>query len=177
MIKKFLEDAANSKELVCLYTHPDDTQSFICGYVSGLDGERVLILSVSPGGGYDGYAVKNTGDIYFAESANMYTRKIEKLMSAQNTSWREIPRVYDNILDNLSEFAKNNRLVVSLELNASGNFDVRGFVCDFDSDSLKIATVNEYGVSDGFAVCSKKAITSASCDDEEEQRTALLSRM
>ena len=71
-------------------------------------------------------------------------------------------------------YARNNSLIVSIELFKSSFDDLRGYVSDITADMIIIEQIADDGEKDGDSVVSLSNITCVICDSDREMSIKLL---
>lgn len=95
---------------------------------------------------------------------------MNRLFSLANTSFEDLPVCENDILNSVASIAKENKKIVSIELENSGVDDVTGFITEIYDDALEIDVINTYGDRDGTTYVKISSITQMACDGEEEKR-------
>ena len=165
-----LERFRNSGKVVSLYSDPDNTNKFSCGYILDFDDTYLLMAHIGPVGEYDGYGTIVLDDIYLVGSDRKYENKIEILHSFETKKHIPVKRMVENVILNLLLFAQNESLIVVLDLFSSGLDDVQGFVSSIedDNDTVTIRTVDEYGEENGSELLSAANIAHIFVDTRKE---------
>lgn len=153
-------------ELLSIYGNTRDTSKFSVGFIQSVSQGKVLINSINQKGEYDGYQARLINDIYLIEHGNAYLSALKDLIS--KTKHKKISYM-DDIFHGLLDFAKENHLVVSIQLCESGYDDMIGYVDYFTNDLLGIDVLDENGDADGVAECTISSISIISCDGGDEQ--------
>lgn len=168
IIKKYTQ-----KEIVSIYTNQEEPDSFSAGIVQAVDEEMVLINHITPYGLYDGYIVKQVSKVYRIEHNGQYEQKITKLYSFRKQKHMVIDIQDDDVVLSVLEFARQNQLLVAIEILDSGYWDVQGVVKEIDN-VIEIVQVNDYGEENGSTFINKNDISELRCDTEEEISMKLL---
>lgn len=155
------------EEVIAIYTNSDDTDSFCEGFVKAFNDEDFLIYHISPHGLYDGYIVKKTEHIYRINQKGMYEQKILNLYSFRNQEHNNINIVDNNIMFSVLEYARKNKLVVSIELFESGVNDIQGFVIE-NEDYICIDQCDDYSQEVGQTHIKLNDISELRCDTDDE---------
>lgn len=180
LIRKMLATAEKRKELLGIYTNYQDSTKFAAGYILASDDQFVLLGHIDPKGNYDGYIVKKIESIYLVEQGGKYLQTIGKLFKSkeQRADWgikRKKGKL--DILLMLFNYAKENQLIISLELVDSGNEDVMGYIVDIEDNSIVCQTVDDYGGKGAIAYFDVRNITHVVCDSEEGHVVELISKL
>lgn len=134
-----------------------------------------MLGSVTPYGMYDGFLALRTESIYAVEHGDRYTRKLQALYRAQEQSHPKLTLAGDGgLMCGLLAYARDNDLVVSLELFGSGADNVQGLVREIGDGELCITQLSDGGRSDGEICVLTEAVTAISCDSEEERALNML---
>lgn len=167
-MNKYYKNFMKNKDLVCVYSDTNDSESFSAGYIVGVSEEDIILYHLTPNGKYDGYILLPIENIFLTEFNTKYTKKLES--------------IYKNILNNdimyfdsetlklsLLKYAYENDFVCEIQLINSGLNDVVGKIFEFDEMLVKVEKYTEYGENDGEAIFDINNITRLSCDSEESQ--------
>ncbi|NLD58789.1 MAG: hypothetical protein GX647_03900 [Clostridiales bacterium] len=168
MLHEQLKRIVEEGSLASLYSDSDDTEKFSVGRIKSISDRYVLIESFDEAGKYDGYALKQADDIFLLEKDTRYLKKIRCLMGGESRP--AFPEEgADGLHSSLLGFARDNNLVVSVQMMKSGVVDACGFVRGIEEDCVEMELVNAYGESDGRSYFSPDCISQAVCDGTDEQ--------
>ena len=147
--------------------HPD---TFLTGYVNGIDDEFVIINHITPQGFYDGYICIRIDDIICVEYDGKYEDKICSLYQAKNSNKHIYHSEEVPVKESLIKWAHSNKILVSV-----GVFDtsILGIVTQMGA-LWEIRRIDEYGEEEGISVIYEDDIEWLAVDSEEEQSARLL---
>lgn len=175
MILKILEEAYKNKKIISLTPRDFKWDDSILGYVTEINGDKVIINEIDEYGKSIGNIIFKINDISYLETNNMETRK------------RQF--VYDNIKDfkpelRISIWQWGKELVSSLkELKKNGKISelffgddnsVRGIVLDVDNQFCLIQNISEEGDKIEITCYRIKNIIGLEYDDIDTQIVKLL---
>jgi len=116
----------------------------------------------------------------------MYEEKITLLSNMNNIkrNYEKIPKTSSDLLSDLSNFAQQNRHLVSVELCNSDKDDIQGMIKSVSEDTVEVMCIDSCGRTDGESIIAREQISSFSCDDDycatllklHQQRAALETR-
>jgi len=165
----------NKKEIVSVYSNLTDTTKFCTGIVLGISEEHLLIAHVTPKGMYDGIMLKKLENIYRVDFGGRYEEKIRRLLN--NESFKNYTILNNNLMEYVLTYSKNNKLIITVEINDSNYDDVQGIVEEVADDTVLIKCVTEYGEIEGSTIICIKDITHLVCDSEDEQILKTLAKI
>ena len=167
-MKNILEQSLQEQHIISIYTDTENTDRFSAGFIQALTETEILIAHVSPYGLYDGYLLKNPDDIYRLNYGGTYENTIEKLYSIRQQEHQKVSCADNKIKANLLQFALENHLVVSIELNNSGYDDIQGIVNAIDNNLVELTVLESTGAIDGYTTTYFNNITLLTCDSDKE---------
>lgn len=155
---------------VSVYDDPADTSKFKFGRILSVNKTRFAILLLSPNGDCDGIVTDDTKDVFRIDTNGQYHDKMVKL-NRVHPEEINIPDIDSSCIDlSILSFAKEMGLLVSIELENSGIFDITGFIEDISETICKIRVINEYGYNDGHSYIETNRISQMELDSEYERR-------
>jgi hypothetical protein len=164
----YLNTSYKNKEIVLIYTNPEQTQSFSAGVVSEIFDNEVIISHYLPNGKHDGYVIKQIDDIYKIETNSKYVKKIKILSKINKTKHDKLCRVKDDAFLTLLTYAFETKKVVTIELIDSDNNDAIGFVEQINDKCCTVSMLNDYGEEDGVSIFNVSDISHLSCGGDDE---------
>jgi hypothetical protein len=164
-MKKQLQKAAETRELVELYTDIENVDKFAVAKVLKVSDDYVILANVSPIGMYDGFHLLNTDETYQINVETRYIQNIKKLYMAKKQNHIEFDVDNENLMLGMLEFAEKNNFVVVVELFEGGT--VQGFIKNIEDSILVVSILTDSGEPDGESYMNLEDITSISCDNEE----------
>ena len=176
MLKKYLMSAMNDNIPVSLYADKEDTENCMVGFIQGVTEEHVLVACFGTYGLYDGFTIKKCKDIFRLDSKDTYTEKVFKLYKFHEQKHPLIVRNSDNLVFDLLQHAKDNRLVVALVLceSDSDTCDAQGFISTIHDGMVTIEQVCRDGCNDGACVVRLEDISTVYCDSDEQMAVKIL---
>jgi hypothetical protein len=159
---------------VSVFTNSDSPNRFICGEIVAANEDEFVLKSITQYGQYDGFILNKVHTIFNISHNGKYEKKISKLAQTQYKNNLRFQTDDEDLLNALFNFAKANKLIVSIEINFSDNKDIIGFVNDINENTVIIYTVDEYGEDDGVSEVIVNEITSLCVDTIDEQIISLL---
>lgn len=170
LLKKLKEE----KRLAAIYTDINTPDSFRVGYISAVNEEEVLLLQLGLGGGFDGYTVFLTEDVFRVETDSLYLNKIERLAKIKGTRINDIFSE-GTPMEAVVEYARQNRRIAAFSLDEDAD-EITGYIDSVDSEKLFITQISQYGQEDGKTVLFKKNILAVCVGDEICADTELLNK-
>lgn len=176
MLKENLKHAQETKKLVSIYMDSEKTNSFSVGYILNIEDDKLIIAHISPEGFYDGYSGTFISNIFRMDTESQYINKIFQLFHLHaNPSFYPFNENQEtDCFLKLIDFAKKNKLVVSIETYDSGYDDIQGYINSYSPDSISISLLNEFGGENGFSVVNLDAVSEITCDSSTEVTLKLL---
>ena len=153
------------------YFNPDDTCEHLTGYINCFNDNEILVNHINERGEYDGYIWKPMEALIRVEKNGSYEKKICKLYAAKGQEHKELNIDSTNILLSLLQRAKDNNLVVQIDL---GDDSVAGFVKNINKEYVELQALFDDGTPDGISVCDLGLVKQVDCDGEYEQDIYLL---
>lgn len=160
--------------IISVFSDIEDTNKFSAGFLVDVTPEFVAIAHIAPTGLYDGYIVKKTDDIYAVKSGGAYEKNLERLYHLRKQSHAPVPCRAGDTRRSILEFAKENKLIVTIELLESGYDDIQGKIIDLEEDTVTIGEVDHSGNDDGISYISMSDISFIACDSDVESSLKLL---
>ena len=160
-----------SKSIGSFFCDQAESGKHLTGYVAAYNNDELLIKHISPNGYYDGFILIHISDLFRIDIAGQYEQKITTLYMLREQNHPNINCAGECILFGLMEFAQNNQLIVSLELD---DCVLSGFVQSFSEDHVHLAVLDEYGRTDGDTYLLSDEILSVALDTSTEQNIKLL---
>lgn len=160
-----------AKTIGSFYCNQAESGKHLTGYVAAYNEDELFIKHVSPDGYYDGFILIHISDLIRVDVAGQYEKKISTLYTLRNQKHPYVNFVSNGFFASLMEFAHNNRLVVSIELDDS---ILSGFIQFFDENCICLQVVNEYGYTDGETYILSDNVLSVAVDTSTEQNLKLL---
>lgn len=174
MIEYLLHQAMKEGHVLSVYTDKEDTDHFAAGFIQRMTEQYVLIAHVSPFGMYDGYVLKYRADIYRVEYQGQYENKVEQLYRLRHQKHNKVENRTDSLIEDLLNYAYENGVFVSIEINNSGYKDVHGKVQTLQNETVVIRQIDESGNPDGETAINLQDISLVTCDSDEEIAMRLL---
>ena len=163
-----------NRKIVSVYSNEEDTTMHLTGYIEKFNESELLLAHISAHGYYDGYILKHIEDIYRMDYGGSYERKIEELYLLKKQTHPPIDTFQEGeeeILYSLLDYAKNQRLIVSLEFSDGL---LSGFVNGYDDDNLFLTLISDSGAEDGQSIVKVDEILTVSVDTDDEQDLNIL---
>lgn len=173
-MKDLIKFCYENQKVVSLYLDKDETCSHLTGYIYNYNDSEILVAHMNPRGEYDGFVFEYVCNIYRIDYDGEYEDKIKTLYKLKKQSHPQIENFESGILPTLLNFAKNNKLLISIEMDDNS---VIGFVDRFDNNRIRIETVNDYGSYSGITVMSLGEIETLVVDTDFEQDLKLLTKL
>lgn len=177
MLLEILKESMKNKKIVSIYTNKEETSKFSVGYIIGVDDNYYIIALISPSGMYDGYRIALISDIYRIAYDGKYENSIQQLYNYKNQTHTTINLSKSNLINNFIDFAKEKKLVITLELCNSEAMDVQGYVKELKEREVYINCIDSYGESDGDSVIDLESVSLIVCDSEDESILKTMSQM
>jgi hypothetical protein len=166
---------AGSDTVVSIFSDCEDTNKFSSGMICAVSDRHVLLAHISPAGFEDGFMLRELGCIYGTAHGGEYEKKIKSLYGLRQQSHPSIDCGQSSLLIDLLSYAREQRLVVTLELYHSDLDDFQGYVADADGLYVRMDLVDDCGLPNGNVLLDTGAITHAVCDSDREKSLKLLS--
>ena len=147
LLKKYL----NSNEYVCVYANPNNSSLFSFGKILAVDEDFFAFLELDVDGAFDGVEIRLIDEVGRIETKGAYVEKMKKLIDGNGLDVIDTLRFGGEVVADTLKYSQKNKRVVSIELNKSGNYDVVGIVESTDGGICKVALIDKYGFSDGYA--------------------------
>lgn len=166
-IKDYLLRSKSLKHITSVYTNEENTSKFSMGFILDVTDTHLLLGMITPYGRYDGFSVKGLETVYRLEHGGNYHAKLFKLYTEYNQMHNEVC-TSEGPIRGLINHAKQNNLIITIELFESGLDDAQGFVESVDNGFLTMRIVDENGRKDGESIFEISSISYISCDSENE---------
>ncbi|MDE7294059.1 MAG: hypothetical protein K2N72_06515 [Oscillospiraceae bacterium] len=164
-----LKFSLESGEMIAVYDHTDETDSFKAGKVIAMTEDDIILHDYSSKSGYDGLRLIKTKNIFSTECGGYYLENI-RILSARFEDNKEADNIGgEDLVFSLLDYACKNRLAVAIEQYDSGFNDIRGFVIETGAETAIIDTLTCSGKSDCCTAVAYSSITAVSCDSEDER--------
>ena len=156
-MKELLKKYLNSNEYVCVYANPNNPSGFSFGKILAVGEDFFAFLELDVDGAFDGVEIRRIDNVTNIETKGMYIEKMKKLIDGNGLDVIDTLRFGGEILADALKYSQKNKRVVSIELDESGNndengnYDVVGIVESTDGGICKVALIDKYGFSDGYA--------------------------
>ena len=161
-----LKKLKENNEIVSLYTNFNEPDKFWAGFIGRISDEFLMLNSISSSGRYEGFRINKISDIYKIEFGGKYQGKLKRLYLLQNQKHETVNNISEDLISDLLIFAREKKLVVTIQTRDSGYDDVIGYVEDMADETIKIKLLDEFGDEDGFSVLNKNDITLLACDND-----------
>ncbi|KWW20115.1 hypothetical protein [Peribacillus sp. FSL E2-0218] len=166
MMKKQLLNMMERKELVELYSDPNDLRKFDVVRILKVSDAFLVAANMASNGMYDGYRLLYVDNIHQMNIQTKYIKKIKKLYQAKKQSHLDFVDENDDLLLSFLDFAHKHNFMVSVDLlNVPG--EVQGFIKHLEADIFVISMVDDMGELDGEAFIRFGAIHGMSCDGQD----------
>lgn len=176
-MKEQLIEYMKTHKNVSIYTNQNNTDTFINGYVIGVDDHDFLISSYTPNGAYDGYIMRPIEDVFQIQVDTKYniamTQLIEDTVSCEDFCAPEEELLISVFL----RWIKRKGLVLSVRLYQSESLDISGYIEEVNEQTCVIRLLDLYGQEDGKTVIDLDCITEVYCDTDTEQRIQKLNEI
>lgn len=165
-----------NKQYASFYTDAESPDSFIFGWVLGLDDDVVSLGMFTPFGIYDGVRAFKRCLVFKVEYGDEYGKAMQLLVSHhyKTNTVGEIQEVNGDQYRFLLDYAKSNNRLVSVALNGNLEYDVIGFVKYISADEVTFMQIDGEGYEDGFVSIFVDDISEIQCDTEDERKRELL---
>lgn len=160
-----------SKSIGSFFCDQAESGKHLTGYIAAYKEDELLIKHISPSGYYDGFILIHISDLIRVDIAGQYEQKISTLYTLREQKHPNLNCAGECIFFTLMEFAQNNQLIVSLELD---DCVLSGFVQSFSEDHVHLEVLDEYGRTDGDTYLLSDEILSVALDTSTEQNIKLL---
>lgn len=160
-----------SKSIGSFFCDQAESGKHLTGYIAAYKEDELLIKHISPSGYYDGFILIHISDLIRVDIAGQYEQKISTLYALREQKHPNLNCAGECIFLTLMEFAQNNKLIVSLELD---DCVLSGFVQSFSEDHVHLEMLDEYGRTDGDTYLLSDDILSVALDTSTEQNIKLL---
>lgn len=178
-MENMLNELYLNKQYASFYTDAESPDSFIFGWVLGLDDDVVSLGMFTPFGIYDGVRTLRRCLIFKIEYGDEYGKAMQLLVLHHHKTGivGEVQEVSGDQYRFLLNYAKSNNKLVSVALNGNQCYDVIGFVKHFSSGEVTFVQINGEGFEDGLCSIPVDDISEIQCDTEDERRRELLYRI
>ena len=170
MIKN-IEYCFKNNKIASFYFNKDDNQVHLTGFVHYFNEDEILISHITPRGEYDGYFFNRISNIYRLDYDGDYEIKIQHLYNFKKQSHPCIECDENGILFPLLNYAQNNDLIISCELQ---NDKITGLVNGYDN-WIYISVIDDKGKENGVSILDIDEVITFSCDTDYEQDLKMLS--
>ena len=160
-----------SKSIGSFFCDQAESGKHLTGYIAAYKEDELLIKHISPSGYYDGFILIHISDLIRVDIAGQYEQKITTLYALREQKHPDLSCAGECIFLTLMEYAQNNKLIVSLELD---DCVLSGFVQSFSEDHVHLEVLDEYGRTDGDTYLLSDDILSVALDTSTEQNIKLL---
>ena len=160
-----------NNNVASFYFDREDNCIHLTGMICAYNDSELLISHITPRGEYDGFILKMISDLYKMDYNGDYEKKIINLYSLKNQTHPNININNDAQFFSLIDFAKDEKHLISAELN---NDKITGFVIDYDDDYITLNIIDDYARSIGVTVINIDEIVTLSCDTDYEQDLKLM---
>ena len=156
-MKELLKKYLKSNEYVGVYANPRDSEKFLFGKILAVDEDFFAFLAFDVDGAFGGVEIRRIDNVTNIETKGMYIEKMKKLIDGNGLDVINTLTFGGEILADALKYSQKNKRVVSIELDESGNYDengnydVVGIVESTDGGICKVALIDKYGFSDGYA--------------------------
>ncbi|MDO4398572.1 MAG: hypothetical protein Q4C21_09245 [Oscillospiraceae bacterium] len=150
-MKELLKKYTNSNEYVCVYASPKNSSGFSFGKILAVDEDFFAFLELDVDGAFDGVEIRLIDEVGRIETKSAYVEKMKKLIDGNGLDVINTLTFGGEVLADALKYSQKNKRVVSIEINTSGNYDVVGIVESIDGDMCKVSSIDNYGLSDGYA--------------------------
>jgi pimeloyl-CoA synthetase len=174
-----LKEAKDNNKMVSIHTNPFNQSKCNVGYVDEVNGSWVRIRSVSPEGEDDGCMVISVENIYRIGIDSKYTKKVELIKKNLPNVFKAIDfslPMESNIVYTTLKEAQKKELVVILWTQDERD-SIIGYVKEFDLDTVKILSLDEFGENEGLDVVSLDEIIDIACNDRKCQMVKFLNKI
>ncbi len=175
MIKQ-LKSFQNEKSYICIHSDATDPGKFVFGRIVGVDADWFAVSMVSPDGEYDGVLMKRIDDVIRIERSERYAGKMKILMDARGYEEKEASFPAESVLLGGLVYAKEHRLIASVELDHSGFDDITGYIEDVGEEVCEMSQLDEDGREDGTSYFTPKDISQVCIDSTDERRLSILNQ-
>ena len=165
-IIEILKKSKGNNEIVSLFTELNEPDNFWAGFVGRISDEFIMLNGVCSRGRYEWFRINKISDIYKIEFGGKYQEKLEKLYLLQNQNHKPVTKLSEDLISDLLIFAKENKLIATIQIRDSGYDDIIGYIEDLTDETVKIKLLDEFGDEDGFSVFNKNDITLLACDND-----------
>lgn len=156
------------KTIASFYMKREEPDKLRVGYVSELNDEHFITILINRFGEFDGYLLMKINRLFRIDQNGKYEKKIKALQENKNVKLRFLDFQSDDFTTELLEYAKKNKLAVSVELNDSGMTDIQGFIEDVCDSKCRFKILDDYGCEDGNTTCLLSEFTEILCDSTDE---------
>lgn len=153
-----------------------DPETFVVGQLVYLGDEWFLIQSIAPSGHWDGIMLLLCSDVVAVDTHSEYLQKMGRLLPWRGTVPSAFPRLHDEPLPELLNWAITTGMFVALELHMSGTRDVVGCVRSCREGMVCVEQVDEYGFPDGISFVSIPSVNRCFLGDDDLQCLQFLAR-
>jgi len=171
---KDLFKSIDKEKMVSLYDDKSDTSGFYCGRIQKTDEDYVLISHYNQMGFYSGYVLLRKENVFRANQNGRYEKKVEYLSEQNENQIHHQFTEDENLLNVLLEHAKQEKLIVLIELCESNSDDLQGRVSWCDDFILEIECFDEYGFEDGISTVYIEDISVVKCDTNPCREISLM---
>jgi hypothetical protein len=162
---KQLEEAKNNKQLLELYRDLSDIEKFRAGKVLNANEEYTILADISADGLYDGFSLFITENIFQINKNTRYLKSLEILYETKKQNHFRFDVENEDLIQGFLEVAKNQELVVIVEISEEGT--IQGLVKSIEDDIVVLSALTNDGVLDGETYVKKEDITCIACDNQE----------
>ena len=173
MLKKLKKICAN-KKLCEIYHNVDDTSKFMVGYVLACNDNDAVLWLIDRYGHFDGISWILNGEIYRINTNTEYLKACHRLLEYNGL---EVMYTFsESSLEDIIKRVHSGGRICELELCASDNTDVSGYITAVSKTSISLKVVNEYGEYDGDNVIDKSSISILTLDSTDTCKLEILNK-
>lgn len=169
MLKNKLRVHCGNGEIVSVYVDAEDPELYRSGFLLAVEGKHFLLAEVAENGRYYGHTVYRTKELFKIEFGGKSEDREHALYSLYEQTHPAVEAGGKSLIADLLEYAKKNRLIVSIVQYGEESGDLCGFVKSVRKGVVELHLVDEYGMRNGVSVCMLDSVTRVYCDGEYEQ--------
>jgi len=175
MKMKSILESIEKKKIVSLYDNKNDTAGHYSGDIQYVNEDHVLISHYNSSGGYSGYVLLKTENIYRVDQDGKYENSLKRLSKLQSEEQAHhcFNETEDLVFD-LLQFAQQKQLVVLIELCESDMDDIQGFILNINKETVVISCIDNFGEQDGISTIFTEDISVIKCDTNPCREAKLL---
>ena len=179
-IKRLLIRCKEENLLVAIYSNRNEPDNFSAGFIEALSEEQIILKHVTSNGLYDGYVVRNLGDIFRIDYNGLYEKRLLNLYQLQKQ--KHLESFLENKINKNSNLfyetlvaARKHKVVVNICIDVTETQEsIIGWVTNIQGMEVTISKISFEGLDDGESIFDIADIIKINCDSDDEKVMGLL---